>query len=53
MEQQVVHVFMHALQSGESQDVLKHAGLGLQPAQAEALISAFQGLGLGLGTALL
>lgn len=48
-----MHVFMHAFQSGESQDVLKHAGLALQPAQAEALISAFQGLGLGLGTALL
>lgn len=48
-----MHVSMHALQSGESQDVLKHAGLALQPVQAKALISAFQGLGLGLGTALL
>lgn len=48
-----MHVSVHTLYSGESQGVLQCAGLALQPAQAEALIAASRGVGLGSGTALL
>lgn len=44
LEEQAVHVSMHAFESGESQE---------PSAQAETLIAASQSVGLGSGTALL